>query len=74
MLIIDDLIALPAKGFMGIVQKIHDLVMEELEDSPEKLKRELLDLQMRFAAEEIREEEYMNKEKDILIRLENLTK
>ncbi|MFC1613083.1 gas vesicle protein GvpG [Patescibacteria group bacterium] len=72
MFFIDDLLLLPAKGFIGIVKKVHDMATEELEDTPEKIKRELLDLQMSFEMEEILEEEYTKKEKDILERLEAL--
>ena len=32
MLFIDDLLMLPAKGFMGIIQKIHEMVERELSD------------------------------------------
>lgn len=72
MLLIDDLLLLPAKGFIGIIKKIRDMALEELEDTPEKLQRELLDLQMALESEQITEEEYEKKEKDILERLEAL--
>lgn len=69
MFIIDDLLLLPIKAFFGLFKKIHDLAKEELEDTPEKLKRELLDAQMLFETDEISEEEYQKREKDILKRL-----
>lgn len=72
MFLIDDLLLLPAKGFLGIVKKIRDLAVEELEDTPEKLQRELLDLQMMLETEDITEKEYEKREKDILARLEAL--
>ena len=74
MFLIDDLLTLPIKGFLGIFKKIHDMAMEEFEDTPEKLQRELLDLQMRFEMEEITEEEHKKKEDEILTRLEALGK
>ena len=74
MFLIDDLLFLPIKGFLGIFEKIRDMAMEEFEDTPEKLQRELLDLQMRFEMEEITEEEYKKKEDEILVRLEALRK
>ena len=74
MFLIDDLLFLPIKGFLGIFEKIHDMAMEEFEDTPEKLQRELLDLQMRFEMEEITEEEHKKKEDEILARLEALGK
>lgn len=72
--IIDDILLLPLKGFLGICEKIRDMALEELEDTPEKLQRELLDLQMALEAEQITETEYHKKEKDILERLEVLQK
>ena len=72
MFLIDDLLLLPAKGFLGIAEKIRDMAFEELEDTPEKLRRELLDLQMMLETEEISKEEYEKKEKDILARMEAL--
>ena len=72
--LIDDLLLFPVKGLLGLVKKIRDMAAEELEDTPEKLKRELLDLQMALEIEEITEDEYQKKEKDILERLEALQK
>jgi len=60
--------------FMDVVEKIRDMAVEELEDTPEKLQRELLDAQMALETEEITEEEYQKKEKDILERMEALKK
>jgi len=74
MFLIDDLLLLPVKGFIGIIKKIHDMAVEEMEETPEKLKRDLLDLQMRFEMEEILEEEYKKKEDEILAKLEVLRK
>ena len=74
MFLIDDLLLLPARMFMDVVEKIRDMAVEELEDTPEKLQRELLDAQMALETEEITEEEYQKKEKDILARMEALKK
>jgi len=65
MFIIDDFL-------MWIFEEIHDLAMEELEDTPEKLKRELLDNQLLLETDQITEEEYTKKEKNILERLNAL--
>ncbi len=65
MFIIDDLL-------IFIAEKIQGMAEEELEDNPEKLKRELLDLQMRLEMEEFTEEEYKKKEDEILVRMEAL--
>ena len=67
MFIIDDFL-------MWIFEEIHDLAMEELEDTPEKLKRELLDNQLLLETDQITEEEYKKREKNILERLNVLKK
>jgi len=72
MFLLDDLILFPIKGVVWIAEKIHNIAQEELEDTPEKIKRELLDLQMRLEMEEITEQEHKKKEDEILKRLEAL--
>ena len=72
MFLIDDILLAPVKGIVYLAKKIHELAEEELVDTGEKIKRELLDLQMLFETDQISEEEYQKKEKDILERLEAL--
>ena len=74
MFLIDDILLAPIKGIIWIAEKVRDMAAEELEDTPEKLKRELLDLQMALEVEQITEAEYEKKEEDILERLESLQK
>ena len=63
MFLIDDILLLPARMGMDIVEKIRDMALEQLEDTPEKLQRELLDLEMALETEDITEEEYQKKKK-----------
>ncbi|PIZ89256.1 MAG: gas vesicle protein GvpG [Candidatus Nealsonbacteria bacterium CG_4_10_14_0_2_um_filter_38_17] len=72
--LIDDLLLLPFRLGLDIAEKIRDMAAEELEDTPEKLQRELLDLEMALEIEEITKKEYEKKEKDILARMEALKK
>ena len=72
--LIDDILLAPIKGIVWIAEKVRDMALEELEDTPEKLQRELLDLQMTFETEEISEAEYQKKEGEILKRMEALKK
>ena len=74
MFLIDDILLAPIKGIVWIAEKVRDMATEELEDTPEKLQRELLDLQMALEVEQITETEYQKREKDILERLEALKK
>ena len=72
MFLIDDILLAPIKGIVWLAEKVRDMAAEELEDTPEKLQRELLDLQMALEVEQITETEYQKREKDILERLEAL--
>lgn len=72
--LIDDLLLLPIKGIAWIAEKVRDIALEELKDTPEKLKRELLDLQMLLETGQITEEEYKKREEDTLKRLSALKK
>ena len=69
MLVIDDLLIwLPAKGFMSVVKKIHDMAEAELNDDS-KLKEELLRYQTLFELDQISEAEYQTREDEIIARL-----
>ncbi len=69
MLLIDDLLWLPVRGFFGIFKKIHEMVEHELSDE-DHIRERLMDLQLRFELNEIGEEEYNQKEKELLTRLD----
>jgi hypothetical protein len=68
-LLIDDLLLLPVKGFVGIFKKIHEMVEHELSDE-DYIRGRLMELQLRFELNEIGEEEYNKREKELLKRLD----
>ena len=57
MLLIDDLLALPFTGFLGILRKIHEMADRELTDET-YIQEKLLELQLLYEMDEISEEEY----------------
>jgi len=65
MFLIDDFL-------MWIFETIHDRALGELEDTLEKLKRQLLDTQLLLETGQISEEEYKKREENILERLNAL--
>lgn len=71
MLIVDDLLLLPVKGFVGIFKEIQKLADQELGDRG-KLRERLLEAQILFEIDKITEEEYLKKEKEIMARLNAL--
>ncbi len=69
MLLIDDLLLLPVKGFIGIFKKIHEMAERELSDE-DYIQERLMELQLRFELDEIGEEEYTKQEKELMARLD----
>lgn len=70
MFILDDLLfKLPAKGLMGIFSKIAELAETELTDE-DRIREDLLYLQILYETDQINEEDYIRKEAEILERLE----
>ncbi len=69
MFLIDDILLAPLKGIIWIGGKVGDIVESEVSDD-EKIKEELLALQLRFELDEINEEEYIKEEKYLLIQLD----
>lgn len=69
MFILDDLLfKLPAKGFIGIFKKIAEMAEEELNDAS-KIREELLQLEFLFETDQISEDEYAEKELELMERL-----
>jgi len=69
MFILDDLlIKLPAKGLMGIFNKIAEMAEAELNDES-KIREELLLLEFLYETDQITEEEYQEKEAALMERL-----
>jgi uncharacterized membrane protein len=71
MLLIDDLLMLPIRGFLGIFEKIQEMVEQELSDETH-VREKLMALRLRFELDEISEEEYDKQEKELLVRLDEL--
>ncbi len=67
--IIDDLLLAPLRVFTIIAEKIRGMAEEELYGE-DKIKQELLELQMKLEMEELTEEEYAIAEVALMERLE----
>lgn len=68
MLLIDDLLMLPVKGFMGVFKKIHEMVDHEMSEG--HLQEELMVLQLRLELGEVSEEEYDKEEERLMAHLD----
>jgi hypothetical protein len=73
MLVIDDLLMLPAKGFMGLFRKIAQVVEEEYTDEG-KVKEDLMRLHTMFEIDQITLHEHDRQEKKLMKRLEEIRK
>jgi hypothetical protein len=68
-LLIDDLLLLPVKGFIGIFKKVQEMAERELSDE-DYIRERLMELQLKFELDEIGEEEYTKQEKELMGRLD----
>lgn len=73
MLLIDDLLLLPFKGFIGIFRKIHEMAEHELSDE-EYIRDKVMELQLRFELDEISEEDYAEQEKELIAQWDIIRK
>ena len=73
MFLINDLLLLPVKGFVGIFKKIHEMAEKEFSDE-DYIRERLMELQLRFELDEISEEEYTKQEEELMARLEAIRK
>jgi len=71
--LIDDLLLLPVRGFVGIFKKIHEMAEREVSDE-DYIRERLMELQLKFELDEISEEEYTKQEKGLMARLEAIRK
>ena len=73
MFLIDSILLAPLKGVIWIGQKLNDMAQTELTDKG-RIKEELMALQLQFELDEINEQEYDRREKELLDRLDAITK
>ena len=71
MFLIDDLLLAPLKGVIFIGKKINDVIEKEMSDEG-AIKERLMALQLKFEMDEINEEEYDEREDELLKLLEKI--
>ena len=69
MFLIDSILLAPLKGVVWMGRKLSDMAQEELCDEG-RIKEELMRLQLQFELDEITEQQYDQKEKELLDRLD----
>ena len=73
MFLLDYILLAPIKGVIWLGKKVNDVGERELYDEG-GIKDELMKLQLQFELDEISEQEYDEKEKELLDRLDAITK
>jgi len=69
MFLIDSILLAPVKGVIWFGKKINEVVEKETSDQG-VIKEKLMELQLQFELDEISEDEYNKKEKELLERLD----
>jgi hypothetical protein len=72
MFLLDDILLAPLKGVIWLGKKVYEVGEKELNDTG-RIKEDLMALQLRFELDEINEQEYNEKEKELLDRLDAIT-
>jgi len=72
MFLIDSILLAPLKGVIWLGEKLNEVVGKELSDTG-RIKEELMALQLRFELDEISRQEYNEREKELLDRLDAVT-
>jgi len=72
MFLIDSVLLTPLKGVVWLGEKLNEIAEKELSDTG-RIKEELMALQLQFELDQIDEQEYNEKEKELLDRLDAIT-
>jgi len=72
MFLLDSILLSPVKGVVWMGQKLGDMAEKELSDKG-RIKEELMRLQLQFELDEISQDEYDQKENELLDRLDAIT-
>jgi len=72
MFLVDSILLAPLKGVVWLGEKLNEMAEKELSDDG-RIKEELMALQLKFELDEITEQEYNEKEKELLDRLDAIT-
>lgn len=72
MFLLDDILLMPARGFVSLCRKLHDAAQEEFEHEAEAIRTELSELYLLLETRQLSEEEFDRREKELLDRLEQV--
>jgi len=70
--LLDDILLAPVNGVIWLGRKFDEVVQKEYSGEG-RIKEQLMELQLRFELDEISEEEYNEREKELLARLDAIS-
>jgi hypothetical protein len=73
MFLLDSILLAPLKGVVWLGEKLNEMAEHELSDEG-RIKEELMALQLQFELDQIGEQEYDQKEQELLTRLDAIIK
>jgi hypothetical protein len=73
MFLLDDILLAPVNGVIWLAEKIKEAADHEFSD-PGVLKQKLMDLQMMLELKQISEDDFRQRESELLTRLEEISK
>jgi len=71
--LLDDILLAPVNGVIWLGRKFDEVVQKEYSGEG-RIKEQLMELQLRFELDEITEEEYNEQEKELLARLDGISR
>ena len=71
MFVIDDILLLPLQPVLMVAEKIDEMVQKELYDE-DRIKENLMNLQLKLDMDQISREEYDKQEEELLERLDQI--
>lgn len=72
MFLLDDLLLLPARGFMALCREVRDLAEQEFVDQADAIRTELSEMYLLLETGHLSEEEFDRRERELLDRLEKV--
>lgn len=72
MFLLDDILLMPARGFVSLCRKVHDAAQEEFEHEAAAIRTGLSELYILLETGQLSQEEFDRREEELLDRLEQI--
>lgn len=72
MFLIDDLLLMPARGIMAVFREVHNAAQQDVANEAEAIRTELSELYMLLETQQLSEEDFDQRERELLDRLDEI--